>query len=188
MLTKQILCLLVLNSFFAESNDPSGGEYVSSGSVNYAGNASSELLSNQLSNWLSQINNDFDIGVNYRPGTKKVESREVELALSTQLLNDRLSLNGSLDMKSNVVAENTSKLLGDFDADYKLNKRGNIRLRAYNHSNSDKLMYNSEYTQGVGVLFMEEFNTISELFNRYWAFLTGKRKKKNPPQVDAVSR
>ena len=39
-----------------------------------------EMLSNQLSNWLSQISNDFDIGFVYRPGYKDVNSQEVQVA------------------------------------------------------------------------------------------------------------
>ena len=30
-----------------------------------------EMLSNQISNWLSQISNDFDLGFVYRPGNNR---------------------------------------------------------------------------------------------------------------------
>ena len=126
--SKQFLSLMVLNRFMPEQSSIAGQDESASGS-NMAGvNANaSELLSNQLSNWLSQISNDFDIGVNYRPGSE-ITDREVEVALSTQLLNDRLSINGSVDMKTNATAKNTNKIVGDFDVDYKINKKGKLRL------------------------------------------------------------
>lgn len=175
--SKQFLSLMVLNRFMPEQSLIAGQDESTSGS-NMAGvNANaSELLSNQLSNWLSQISNDFDIGVNYRPGSE-ITDREVEVALSTQLLNDRLSINGSVDMKTNATAKNTNKIVGDFDVDYKINKKGKLRLRAFNRSNDDLLTDYSPYTQGVGVFYMEEFNSFEDLMARYWATLSRKKKK-----------
>ncbi|MGD2034019.1 MAG: translocation/assembly module TamB domain-containing protein, partial [Bacteroidales bacterium] len=177
--SKQFLSLMVLNRFMPDQQF--GGQEEPASTSNIAGVNASELLSNQLSNWLSQISNDFDIGVNYRPGSE-ITDREVEVALSTQLLNDRLSINGSVDMKTNAAAENTNKIVGDFDVDYKINKKGKVRLRAYNRSNDDLLTDYSPYTQGVGVFYMEEFNSFGDLMKRYWATLTGKKKKKTGEQ------
>jgi hypothetical protein len=171
---QQILALLVLNQFYPPSGNI-GPDYSQGGGVN-----ASELLSNQLSNWLSQISNDFNVDVNYRPGSQ-MSSNELEVALSTQLLNDRLSVNGSIDMKSNATVANADKIVGDVDVDYKLNNKGNIRLRAFTRSNDNiTLDYASNaYTQGVGVFLLEEFNSLKELLDRYWAFITGSKKKKN---------
>lgn len=178
--SKQFLSLLVLSRFLPDrqlANNEGSNSSISGVGVN-----ASELLSNQLSNWLSQISNDFDIGVNYRPGSE-ITDREVEVALSTQLLNDQLSINGSVDMKTNATAKNTNKIVGDFDVDYKINKKGNVRLHAYNRSNDDLLTNYSPYTQGFGVIFMEEFNSFGNLMNRYWAALTRKNKKKPAKQI-----
>lgn len=178
-LSKQFLALMVMNRFLPSQkvSDETSEGYMAG--VNNA----SELLSNQFSNWLSQISNDFDVGFTYRPGDE-LTPNEVELALSTQLLNDRLSINGSVDMKNNVVASNSDKIIGDVDLDYKINPKGKIRVKAYNHSNEDQLKDQSPYTQGVGIFFKEEFNSLGELMNRYWDALTGKRKKKKPEEVN----
>jgi len=176
--SKQFLSLLVLNSFLPNNNllvnNPS---YQASGTPsNAAGVNASELLSNQLSNWLSQISNDFDIGINYRPGYA-ITSNEVEFALSTQLLNDRLSINGNIDVNTNATATRTNNIVGDFDMDYKLNKSGKLRVKAFNRANDDIIYENSPYTQGVGLFYKEEFNTFGELLKRYWEKLTGKNRK-----------
>ena len=166
-LGKQFLSLLVLNSFYLD--DPNTTESSSEDGNNnqrIANVNASELLSNQLSNWLSQISDDVDIGVNYRPGDN-ISSSEVELALSTQLLNDQLSVNGSVDMRTNAEASNVNQVVGDIDVDYKLTKSGKVRFRAFNRSNDDQIRNYSPYTQGFGIYFVEEFNSLDELWDRY---------------------
>jgi hypothetical protein len=79
-------------------------------------------------------------------------------------------------MKTNAEYYSKSKFAGDFDIDYKINKKGKIRVRAFNRSNDD-ITDVTHNTQGVGIFFKEEFNTFGELMNRYWAILSGKRKK-----------
>ncbi|MCK5028203.1 MAG: translocation/assembly module TamB [Bacteroidales bacterium] len=174
-LNKQFLSLLVLNSFMPEQTGSDA--YLSDGSAT-AGLGTvttSELLSNQLSHWLSQISDEWDVGVNYRPGDE-ISKDEVEVALSTQLLNDRVSINGNVGYGGQTVNQ-ASNIVGDFNVDVKLNKSGKIRLKAFNESN-DKLLYeNAPYTQGVGVFYREEFNSFSELLNKFWNRFH--RKKEN---------
>ncbi len=171
----------MLNSFyFNPSGTASAGEsFTSSPYSNAAGTTVSELLSNQLSNWLSQINNDLDIGINYRSDTRE-KSDEVELMLGTQLFNDRLTVNGSVDVATNATAKASSNIVGEFDMDYKLTKNGRLRVKTYNHINNDLLNENSPYTQGLGFTYREEFNTLGQLLKRYWRSISGKKEESNP--------
>ena len=177
-LTKQFLSLLVINNF---STPQINAGTASSGGMSMAGVTTSELLSNQLSNWLSQISNDFDIGVNYRPGDD-ITSDQVEVALSTQILDDRVSIHTNLDVggtQATGTAEgtNTSNIAGEFDVNVKLSDDGKFNIKAYNHSNDDQLYKSSQYTQGVGFVYREDFNTFGELGRRFWRTLTGANKK-----------
>jgi len=177
-LNKQFISLLVLNRFMPGSGGQGGigSNTLSSPYSNAAGVNASEFLSNQLSNWLSQISNDYDIRVNYRPDfDNQMTNDEVEFALSTQLLNDRLSINGNVDVTTNATAESSNNIVGDFDLDYKITEK--FRLKAYNHSNDNLLTEVSPYTQGVGVVFKEEFNSLGELWKRYLHAIFGKKNK-----------
>ena len=58
-----------------------------------------EMVSNQISNWLSQLSKDVDIGLNIRPGSNAISPQEAQLALSTQLLNNKVVLNGNFDVR-----------------------------------------------------------------------------------------
>jgi len=76
-------------------------------------------------------------------------------------------------------------MIGDFDVEVKLNKKGTIRAKAYTHSNND-IFYDtsSPTTQGIGISFHEEFNTFGELLHRYWDKLTGKKRKEEKVQKE----
>ncbi len=153
LMNQQMISLLVLNSF----------SYTTSGNV---GISSFNLISNQLSNWLSQISRDFDVGINYRPGDEITED-EIQVALSTQLFDDRLIIDGNLGVSSGEHSQNASNIVGDVNIEYKLTRDGRIRLRAFNRSNNiNNLEDIAPYTQGVGIFYKKEFNSFGDLFRR----------------------
>ena len=165
-LNKQFLSLLVLNSFLPEQSGTESSFNTSTSTAGLGTVTTSELLSNQLSHWLSQISDEWDIGVNYRPGDE-ISKDEVEVALSTQIFDDRVSINGNVGYGGQTV-DQASNIVGDFNLEVKLNQSGKLRLRAFNESN-DKLLYeDSPYTQGVGIFYREEFSSFSELMNKFW--------------------
>ncbi|MBN2669630.1 MAG: translocation/assembly module TamB [Bacteroidales bacterium] len=159
---KQMLSLLVLNSF-STPDYLKGGEEVGSG--NAVGKNAGELLSNQLSNWLSSISDDFDIGVNYRPGDE-ITSNELEVALSTQLFNDRVSIDGNVGLGK--YQNTNSNVIGNVSVDVKINKKGNVRIRGFNRANENEIESVSLYTQGVGLYYREDFDSFGELLTKYW--------------------
>ena len=177
-LMKQFLSLLVINNFYSVS----GFGIQNMGAVNssIAGVTASELLSNQLSNWLSQISDDFDIGFNYRPGDQ-VTSQEVEVALSTQLLNDRVIISGNVDVGGQETnpssgSANNPYIMGDFEVEYKITN--NISVLAFNRARDELIFETAPYKQGVGVSYREDFNDLKQLMARYREGLTNRKKKK----------
>ncbi len=161
VMNQQMISLLMLNSF----------SYTSGGNL---GASSFNLIGNQLSNWLSQISRDFDVGINYRPGDELTED-EIQVALSTQLFNDRLVIDGNIGVSSrnNSNTQNASNIVGDVNIEYKLRKDGRVRLKAFNRSNNISSLEDiAPYTQGVGIFYRKEFNKFGDLFIR-------KNKKKD---------
>lgn len=57
------------------------------------------MLSNQLSNWLSALSTNIDIAVNYQPGSA-MSNEQLDLALSKQLFNDRLTIDGNVGVNN----------------------------------------------------------------------------------------
>ena len=121
--------------------------------------------SNQISNWLSQISDDFDLGFNYRPGDK-ISNEEIELALSTQLFNDRVSVTGNFGVaRGSANTSQTTNYIGDVRVEYNITQDGKIRLMVYNESNDRRVTTTTQspYTQGIGVIYQEEFDDLSQL-------------------------
>ncbi len=170
---KQILSLLILGRFYTP--EYMRGSYEAS-NVNVFGSTASELFSNQLSNWLSQISTDFDVGINYRPGDQ-VTDDEVELALSTQIFNDRVTLNGNIgNNASQTTSSNNSDIVGDFDLNVKLSKNGKLQFKAFNHSNNNLIYETSPYTQGIGLSYREDYNNFRELWVKFKELFSKKNK------------
>ncbi|WP_127343979.1 translocation/assembly module TamB domain-containing protein [Ancylomarina longa] len=174
-MNKQILSLLVLNRFYTpeylRSTDPNFENKNSSYAV---GITTSELLSNQLSNWLSKISNDFDIGVSYRPGDE-LTSDEIELALSTQIFNDKITINGNVGTGNS--QQRANDIVGDMDVNIKLDKKGKLHLSAFTRSNEYLVYEESRNTQGIGIFYKEDFNTFSGLLKKYLNFLKPTKNK-----------
>ncbi|MFN2380537.1 MAG: translocation/assembly module TamB domain-containing protein [Bacteroidales bacterium] len=159
-MSRQFLYLMVMNSFYPSTGYASSINTQSAG-ASAMGVTTTEMLSNQLSNWLSQISSDFDIGFNYRPGNE-ISSQEVEVALSTQLLNDRVIINGNFDVGGEETTSSTNNITGDFDIEVKLTEK--LRFKVFNRSNDNILYETAPYTQGFGLFFRHNFNRFSDFF------------------------
>ncbi len=157
LMNEQMISLLVLNSF---SFNTGGNSFAKNMGLN-----SYDILANQLSNWLSRISDDFDIGVNYLPGDQ-LTSEQLEVAMSTQLFDDRVMVNGNFNVLG-YEQSNTSNIVGDVLVEIKMTPDGRIRMRVYNKSNTIDLSNdNAPFTQGVGVSYHKDFDRIGELFQR----------------------
>ncbi len=177
-LMKQFLSLLVINDFYSVSGY--GLQNMGTMNSSFAGVTASELLSNQLSNWLSQISDDFDIGFTYRPGDQ-VSTQELEVALSTQLLNDRMIISGNLDVGGQETnpssgQEGNPYIMGDFEVEYKVTD--NVSVLAFNRSRDELIAMTAPYKQGVGISYREEFDNLNQLIARYKEGLSNRKKKK----------
>ncbi|HQW06170.1 MAG TPA: translocation/assembly module TamB domain-containing protein [Flavobacteriales bacterium] len=166
-LNKQVFALIVLNRFVQPQSYSTGAGSPSSGS-NLAGTTGSELLSNQVSNWLSKLSNSFDLGVNYRPGDN-ITQDEFEVAMSTQLFNERLLVNTNVGIASGTqTTTNANQFIGDFQVEYLLPPEGRLRVKAFSMSNDQNLTGTNQAptTQGAGVVYREEFTTGAELWQK----------------------
>ncbi len=154
-----------MNSFYSNPSYGSSLTATTTTGTSAMAITTTEMVSNQLSNWVSQISNDFDIGFVYRPGYKDLNSNEVQLALSTQLLNDKVIINGNFDVRGpGESTDNTDQLIGDFDIEYKLTE--NIRFKVFNRFNNPYSGRQNDYTQGFGVFVKKDFDRFSDLFRK----------------------
>ena len=155
---RQTFSLLMFNSFMSVGNDQGGAMAGNNALV-----SSSELLFNQFNNFLSRLSTNFNVGMNYTPASEMNES-ELQVMLSGQLFDDRLSIDGNIGV-SEVEAKAAASVVGDVNIEWKFTEQ--LRLKAFNRSNEKSLNQpDNTYTQGLGVIFRRDFNTGKELFSR----------------------
>lgn len=181
-LNQQVFSLLILNRFLPVTPSQEEQAVTVTGVGGFGTTTTSDFVSTQISNWLSEISNDFDIGVNYRPGDQ-ISNQEIAVALSTQLFNERLSVSGSFGVTSATETQYTqgqSGILGDFMVEYSLTPEGKIRLKVFNETNPYEVFSTSSsiYTQGVGLIYQEDFDTLDEFFYEIKGLFSKDKAKK----------
>ena len=180
-LSRQFLMLLLVNHFVPSANSASSGIGSTGGLPGAVASSSGlEFLSNQLSNMLSQISKDFDIGVNYH-SADEVTNQELEVALSKPILNDKVVINGNFDVGGNnrIYNSSSSNFVGEGDVEVKLTENGRLRLKVFNKSNQSNVTELSPYTQGVGVFYKEDFNSVKALIRKYYTMVFKIKQKEN---------
>jgi len=158
-LNKQIFALVMFRNFWPNQ----GG----AGNVGGVGSNAGELLSSQLSNMLSQLSDDVNIGVNYSQGNAATRD-QVTVNLSTQIFNDRVTIDGNVGTGGNTAnTSNTSNMVGEFNIEVKLSDDGDVRIRVFNRSNQYLLVTNDvAYTQGIGLFYRKESENFGDLFKK----------------------
>jgi hypothetical protein len=173
----QILYLLSIGKFYTQENASNSNTQNS----NMMSSVLSSTISGQLNNILSQINvKNWNFGTNLSTGQNGWNEMDVEGMLSGRLLNNRLIVNGNFGYRDNPMTN--SSFVGDFVAELLLNRKGTIRLKAYNETNDRYYTKTNLTTQGIGIILQKDFDKWSELFfwNRFrMKFLPQSNKRKN---------
>ena len=158
MMERQMIYLLALNRFYTPDymNGTHGNELVS---------VASSTISSRLSSMLGQLSDNWSIAPAFRSSKGDFSDVEVDLGLSSHLLNNRLLLNGNLGYRDKAL--NNNSFIGDFDVRYLLNRAGSIQLKAYNRYNDQNYYLKSALTtQGIGVMFRRDFDNWLTFFRR----------------------
>jgi hypothetical protein len=159
-LQKQVFSLIVLRRFSALD------AFTASGSIS---SSVSELLSNQLSYWLTQVDQnleiDFDLG-----NFDQEAFNTFQLRLSYSFLNGRLRVTRDGTFNNQYARSEVANMLGDWTVDYLLTPDGKFKVKMYNRTNVNQLANSSSsfnqqtaITTGFSLLNTQNFNTWREL-------------------------
>jgi hypothetical protein len=174
-MNQQMFNILVFNQF--QSNKGTLPSNIDVGSTSLS------IFMNQVNSLLSRVSKDVNIGVDYRRSLN-TPGQEIDLALSTQLFNERLLLDGLFGVNSmnpNPTVQKASTIVGDIKIQYILSNNRRWRIRAFNRTNTvDLLDNNAPYTQGVGLSYLRDFN--------HWGDFFKSDKVKNKKPVHEISK
>lgn len=179
-LKKQVFSLIILRRL-----SPLNETISTSGSVF---NSVSELLSNQLSYWVGQMDENLEVDIDL--GALDAEAFNVlQLRLSYTFLNGRLRVtrdgtftNQNSTSNTNNTTNSTATLVGDWTVDYLLTPDGKFKVRMYNRTNANAILNTlnnqNAITTGVSLQHTQSFNTLSDLWQ------SARKQREQQPQPD----
>ncbi len=185
-LNRQVFSLLILNRLSSENFSGLGqGSALSS---------ISELLTNQLSYWASQVNENLQVDLNLS-GLDSEAWNAFQLRLSYAALDGRLRI--TRDGGFTTVQSTTDptaravSVIGDWMVEYMLNKSGTLRVKMFNRNsqnvfNSTSVGTTTGVVAGFSLLHTESFNSLWDLFHprrHDWEEQERKKEDETPNKV-----
>ena len=174
--TQQFFSLLVLGKFQNNTLTNTSSDVVAS-AVEYTG---MELLTNTINNFISKNLKYVNVGINYRNADDS-HAAEYSVSASTSLYNDRIVIEGSFGYANdkNKIYNNGNNFIGDYSIEYALNEQKNWRVKVFNVTTQySSLTQTSPYSQGVALIYKQEFNNAQD-WKDSW-----KRSKKSEKKKD----
>ncbi len=158
-ISRQFFYLMFANSFIPVTSSI-GSELGSSTSAS----TGFDLLTNQLSNWLSSSNLNWVI--RYRPESE-LTSDEIDLGFSRGLIDNRLLIevegNYLADNKSATGQESASNFMGEAYITWLIDRAGTLRLKGFTQTIDSYDENQGLQETGIGVYYQESFNDFREL-------------------------
>lgn len=164
-LKRQVFSLVVLRRF-----SPLGESLNTSGSIV---NSVSELLSNQLSNWISQVDENLEIDLDLSALDEEAYNT-FQLRLSYTFMNGRLRVTrdgtfyGNQENSGLNNNQSLATIAGDWTVDYLLTPDGKLKIKMYNRTNINPILNTlgsqNSVTTGVSISHTQSFNEIWEIW------------------------
>lgn len=181
-LKRQVFSLVVLRRFspIGESLTTRGTDIVTS---------VSELLSNQLSNWISQVDENLEIDLDLSALDEEAYNT-FQLRLSYTFMNGRLRVTrdgtfyGNNENSSINNSQNLSSIAGDWTVDYLLTADGKLKIKMYNRTNINPILNtltsHNSVTTGVSLSHTQSFNRLADI----WRSSRARREQEPDPDDD----
>ena len=167
-LNKQVFSLLMLRKLSPEAS-------FNLGTVDRGiGSSVSELLSNQLSYWLSQSNENLEIDIDLNSFDEN-SFNTFQYRLAYSFLDGRLRISGGNNLNNNLnnnasnnsIAESNNALIGNWAVEYLLTEDGRLRVKLFSRANQF-LSAASESNQqtGISLQLIRSFDQFKELVSK----------------------
>ncbi|PSG87366.1 translocation/assembly module TamB domain-containing protein [Aurantibacter aestuarii] len=178
-LNRQVFSLLVLNRFYPEpGSDGSNGGFATVARDNLNDAVSDQLntFSNKI---LGESSFELDFGLDsytdYQ-GNAPEERTQLNVAAQKRLFNDRLivRVGSEVDLQGSSSTGEETPLIGNVSLEYLLTKNGRYKLKGFRRNEFENVIDGQTIVSGIGIIFTQEFNKFSELWD---AIIKGETKE-----------
>ena len=154
--TRQAIALLSLQEFLPQQINTL--ELGTTGLQEY----SIDMVTSQLSNWLSKINEDIDVGIRYDASSAlnpaSVNQDALQLALKASFFQDKLEVEGALGSRDMTQEALSEAQLQNVRILYNLNEERGLQLTGFSESQSTVTQSGNTTSHGVGIRWHRSFN------------------------------
>lgn len=158
---RQVFSLIILRQFSPENSFSTGGSF---------GNSVSELLSNQLSYWITQVDENLEIDVDLS-GLDAEAFNTFQLRLSYTFLNGRLRVTRAGAFTDVRNETDFQSVFGEWTLEYFLTPDGKFRVKVFNRNNYNTIdrlnEINSGFTGGFSLMHITSFDNFKELVSDF---------------------
>lgn len=158
-LERQVFSLIILRRFSSENSFTYDGVLT---------NSVSELLSNQLSYWVTQFDENLEIDVDLG-GLDADAFNTFQLRLAYTFLDGRLRISRDGGFTNVKNEADVSSIAGEWTVEYLLTPDGKFRAKMYNRNNYNLInieQSNASTTAGFSLMHVESFDHLREIFKR----------------------
>lgn len=190
-LKRQVFSLIVLRRF----SPPESFNIQASTSI---ANSVSELLSNQLSNWISQVDENLEIDIDLSTFDQEAYNT-FQLRLSYTFFNGRLRITrdattfyGNQNATASTAAQistqqnSLANIAGDWTVDYLLTADGKLKVKMYNRTNFNPVLSTlgaqTPVTAGLSLSHTQSFNQLKDLWR------SSRNRRKNTSAEDELNQ
>lgn len=183
-LNRQVFSLLVLNRFYPDS----GSDGSSGGFATIARDNLNDAVSGQLNAFSDKILGgsgiEVDFGLNsytdYQ-GDTPTDRTQLDIAAQKKLFNDRLTVRvgSEVDLQGSSPAGEEAPIIGNLSLEYTLTEDGRYRLKGFRKSEFENVIDGQTIVSGIGLIFTQEFNQFSELWDAILRSREARKSKRN---------
>ncbi len=162
-ISRQFFYLMLANSFISESATGSSSDL----GLSTSAATGFELLTNQLSNWLSSSN--YNVVIRYRPESE-LTGDELDFGISRSLINNRLLVevegnytNNDISSSGETDTDATSNFAGEAYITWLIDRSGALKLRGFTQTIDTYDENQGLQETGVGIYYKESFDNFKDL-------------------------
>ncbi|MEL6559467.1 MAG: translocation/assembly module TamB domain-containing protein [Bacteroidota bacterium] len=162
VLNRQVFSLLILKKLFEENEAFIAGEAI--------GASVSEFVSNQLSYWINQVDENLEIDVDFS-NLDEDAFNTFQLRLSYKFLDGRLRVTrgggfGTVSPDGGVEPNTIGSIIGDLTLEYLLTPDGRLRVKMFTRNNRNAFEDNYSFETGASLRYVRSFDYLREIWKR----------------------
>jgi len=168
MMNQQIVFLMLFGRFSTPTYSTAQNQSTTS-SMSTVLNTTISTVSAQLNNMINDVfgQSKMSFAFDYRSAAYDVNTPgEWKVGMSGQWLDNRLTFTGNLGSRENLTQSNQSQFIGEFDVNLKFKNSEKWSAKFYNKANDNRYFKSALNTQGIGIVYKENYNNFSDLLHQ----------------------